>query len=320
MKQFLRFEIKEISAEGSFEGLLSPYGNLDLTGDVVEPGAFTKTLKDHGNTVPMLYQHKTDRPIGELTLEDRPEGLWCKGQLLMALPDAQHAYLLIKARIVKGLSIGYDSVRDAIEGGVRHLKEIRLWEGSVVTFPANLQALITTVKARKETKDDFTEELADIQLQDMGYQIFAALRCALCSLPWASGMTRDEKVTAAGVTIQQFSDAFLAYLPAYIDFLTEEYGDMQTMSQAQIETKRMEHKAGRKISAATKKTLATAHDHMKSATDLLSALLEDEAATEDDSSAGTSAAKAAAPKTEPDPLHSAAQTLITNMRSLIPAA
>src|SRR6185503_21128582 len=102
----MRLEIKEISAEGSFEGLLSPYGNVDGGGDVVERGAYVKTLKDQGPTRPMLWQHKTDMPIGELTLEDRSEGLWCKGQLLMALPEAQKAYLLIKARIVKGLSIG----------------------------------------------------------------------------------------------------------------------------------------------------------------------------------------------------------------------
>src|SRR5436190_1128366 len=88
----MRMEIKEVSAEGSFEGLLSPYGNVDGGGDVVEPGAYTKTLQEQGATRPMLWQHKTDVPIGSLTLEDRPEGLWCKGQLLMSDPDAQRAY------------------------------------------------------------------------------------------------------------------------------------------------------------------------------------------------------------------------------------
>jgi HK97 family phage prohead protease len=66
------------------KGLLSPYGNVDATGDVVEPGAYTKTLKDRGNKIPLLWQHRRTLPIGELTLEERPDGLWCKGQLLMA--------------------------------------------------------------------------------------------------------------------------------------------------------------------------------------------------------------------------------------------
>jgi len=324
MKKFLKFEIKEISAEGSFEGMLSPYGNLDLTGDVVEKGAFTKTLLEHGNTVPMLWQHKTDCPIGELALEDRPDGLWARGQLLMALPEAQKAYLLVKARIVKGLSIGYESVKDAIENSVRHLKEIRLYEGSVVTFPANLQALIATVKARREVKDDFNSELAEIQLCDAGYQMFSALSYSLRGLPWASGMTPQEKVAAAEVTLQQFGEAYLAYLPAYLDYLTEAYGDMNTMSAGQIETKRMERKAGRTISAATKTTLTTAHDHMKSATDLLSALISpeaDDSATSDEEAA--KAALIAEEKARAGTDHSAALTtadsILDLLRQRIPA-
>lgn len=302
-KKFMTFEVKEISAEGSFEGLLSPYGPpADSYGDVVERGAYVKTIKEHGNTVPMLWQHKTDSPIGELTLEDRPDGLWCKGQLLMPLADAQKAHLLIKARIVRGLSIGYEAIKDAVESGVRHLKEIRLYEGSIVTFPASLQALITSVKAGGETKDDFTTELAEVQLQDMGYQIFCALRCALGSLPWASGMSREEKVAAAEVSIQQFSETFLTYLPLYIDYLAAEYGGMETMSAAQREAKSKktfeprveqtaveptertevtlsdlskairdfiatEAKAGRTISQATKTTISTVTDQMQSGMD-----------------------------------------------------
>lgn len=173
-KQRMRLEIKEISAEGSFEGLLSPYGNVDGGGDIVERGAYTKTLLDQGPTHPMLWQHKSDVPVGELTLEDRTDGLWCKGQLLMALPEAQKAYLLVKAKIVKGLSIGFESIKDAIENGVRHLKEIRLYEGSVVTFPMNEMALITSVKAKvakgkRETKDDFNEVLNEIVGGDVSH-------------------------------------------------------------------------------------------------------------------------------------------------------
>jgi hypothetical protein len=262
----------------------------------------------------MLWQHLTEVPIGDLTLVDGPDALRVKGQLLMELPKAREAYLLIKSRIVRGLSIGYDTVKDSVEAGVRHLKEVRLWEGSIVTFPMAEAALITSVKHRGETKEDFNTELAEVQLQDMGYQIFSALRSALCSLPWASGMSRDEKVTAAEVTCQQFADAFLAYLPAYIDYLTEEYGDLETMSQGQIETKRLQRKAGAKISAATKTTLTTAHDHLKSATDLLSALIDPEAVDD------TSEEEAAKGKPEPEHKdHSAVSNLLDSLRGLIPA-
>lgn len=309
VKQTRLLEVKEISAEGSFEGLLSPYGNVDGGNDVVKAGAFTKTLQEGGNTRPMLWQHKTDVPIGELTLEDRADGLWCKGQLLMALPEAQKAYLLLKARIVKGLSIGFESVKDAISNGVRTLSEIKLYEGSVVTFPMNESALITSVKGRVETKGDFNEELTELQLQDAGYQMRCALQCALSSATW-SDLTRDEKIAAATVVIQQFTDAYLAYYPAYLDMLTEQYGGMEMWSAKTFETK-----SGRKFSAATQETMKSACAQIKSGHEALLALLDAEAG-EDDST--TSEAKAATPpKTEPAIDHSALSKTIDETKGAL---
>jgi HK97 family phage prohead protease len=320
-KSRLRMEVKEISTEGVFEGLLSPYGNVDLTGDVVEPGAFTKTLKDRGSKVPLLWQHSAAMPVGELTLEERPDGLWCKGQLLMADSVAQRAYLFIKAGIVKGLSIGFETVKDAIENGVRHLKEIKLYEGSIVTFPANESALIFSVKGNRETKGDFNEELTEIQLQEAGYQMRCALACALSSVIWAN-MTRDEKIAAAEATIQQFHDAYMQYLPAYLDMLAEEYGEMETWSR-----KRFETKEGRKFSAATKEAMKSACDQIKSGHETLLALLEGEA-VEDEGENKTappvdtsSEGAARETKSEPAASHSAEVVdLITGMRTLLGAA
>ncbi len=184
-KSLLRMAIKTVAPDGSFTGSLAVYNNVDLGGDLIETGAFTKTIKEHGDQVPLLWQHKPDMPIGMLTLVDGPDALSVKGQLLMDLPAAKNAYLLIKARIVRGLSIGFDTVKDAVDQGVRHLKEIRLWEGSIVTFPMNEMAQITSVKARKEAKADFTTEYAEIQLQDAMYQMWIALRYALTSIPWS---------------------------------------------------------------------------------------------------------------------------------------
>jgi HK97 family phage prohead protease len=320
-KQRMRMEIKEISSAGEFDGLLSVYNVVDLGKDLVEPGAFTKTIQEHGAEVPLLWQHQTANPIGKLSLVDGPDALHVKGQLLMELPQAQQAYLLIKSGIVKGLSIGYDTVKDAMDGTVRRLKELRLWEGSIVTFPMLPQALITAVKARGETKEDFNTELAEIQLCAMGEQMFNALYWALMQLPWASGLTRDQKVTSAEATLQQFSDAFTGWLPTYIDYLTEEYGDMETMSAPEIETKRMERKVGRMISATNKTKLATVQEHTKSIDDIIAALIEDEAVDDDENLIDTSKSKAAAEeKSEPVPDHSAAQTLIEGIRSLIPTA
>ena len=289
----LRMAIKEMSPDGSFVGSLAVYNNTDLGGDLIEPGAFTKTIKDHGNEVPLLWQHDSKKPIGMLTLIDGPDALSVKGQLEMGLQTAKEAYILIKARIVKGLSIGFDTVRDSVDSGVRHLKEIRLWEGSIVTFPMNEQALITSVKARREAKEDFDTEYAEALLVDAAYQMWIAVRSALCSIPW-SDMTRDEKLAASEASIAQFSAAYMAMLPAYLDWLTEEYGEG---GMSYYGRKPGETKSGKKISAATQKEIKTAQSHMKSADDLLTALCNTDAEDEEAKAAAalTSEGKAAVP-------------------------
>jgi uncharacterized protein len=310
MKKSIRFEIKEITAEGTFEGLLSPYGNVDEGKDIVEAGAYTKTLKEKGFTRPMLWQHKTDCPIGELALEDRKEGLWCKGKLLMELPEAQKAYVCIKAKVVKGLSIGYDSIKDSIENGVRHLKEIQLWEGSIVTFPMNENALIASVKAAG-TKGDFVEEYDEIQTLNGFYDMQSALSGALRSVIW-SELERDEKIAAAETILEQFVDAFSAFFPKYIDTLVEIYGGMETWSAKRFELKERLTKAGAEFSTANVTKIKTICESLIDAHTGLSALVEGKAGT------ATLSEKAAEP--QPEPViddHSAA--LLDEIRAVLTA-
>jgi HK97 family phage prohead protease len=315
-RQF-RMAVKSLSEDGSFEGCLSPYNNVDEGADVVEPGAFTKTIQENGNIIPLLSQHKADCPIGQLALEDRPDGLYCKGQILLELPEAKNNYILLKAKVIKGLSIGYDAVKAQIIDGVRHLKEIRLYEGSVVTFPMNNLAMVTSVKSRGEVKGDFNEELNERQLFDASYQMICALQDALGQIPWCPDLTRAEMVSATEIVIQQFHDVYMEYLPAYLDVLAEMYG-LDTKSWAG----KRERKAGRTLSAATKGTLDDCHGHIKSAMDILAALLAEEAGEDsgDDPEDATSKAAAAARehKSEPDTLHSAAESLKA-MRALLQA-
>lgn len=306
-----RFQVKltKIEATGSFEGRLSVYNVVDEGGDIVEAGAFTKTIQERGSEVPLLWQHKSDVPIGKLTLEDGPEALNVRGQLLMELPIAQQAYALLKAGIVKGLSIGYETIKKAMDGNLRRLQEVKLYEGSLVTFPMNELALVTSVKAKLALKDDFNTELAEIQLQDAAYQMRCALNYALASIVWDDNLTRDQRIAASSETIQQFAEAYMAYLPDFLDLLAQMYGGFEVMSKA-----RNEIKSGRTISAATRESLQSAHDHAKSCMENIKALLDSEAGS------STSEKEAAA---KPEPAredHSAAETLIEEIRSLLPAA
>lgn len=149
-----RFEIKSISSDGSFSGYGAVFGNKDAYGDIIAPGAFTKSLADYrakGRMPAMLWQHDSDKPIGVWTeMREDARGLYVEGRLLTGdVPKAREAHALLKAGALSGMSIGFlpqvwewDEKKD-----VRTLKEIDLWEVSLVTFPANDEARVADVKA-----------------------------------------------------------------------------------------------------------------------------------------------------------------------------
>lgn len=139
-------EIKSFDEKGTFEGFASVYNNRDLGGDVVSPGAFQKTLQSRGSEVPLLFSHDSHRPIGIGRVEDSSKGLRIYGKLTLAVPDAQATYALMKDGVLKGLSIGYNTVRDEVQNGVRYLRELKLFEVSLCVFPMNEAATVTSMK------------------------------------------------------------------------------------------------------------------------------------------------------------------------------
>ncbi|WP_334473711.1 HK97 family phage prohead protease [Arsenophonus sp. PmNCSU2021_1] len=147
-------KLKSVSESGEFEGYGSVFGVKDTFDDVVIPGAFTNSLCDwrEKKTLPaMLWQHKLDEPIGIYhEIKEDEVGLYVKGRLLINDdPLAKRAYAHMKAGSLTGLSIGYllkDWEYDH-EKSAFLLKEIDLWEISLVTFPANDEARIGEIKS-----------------------------------------------------------------------------------------------------------------------------------------------------------------------------
>jgi uncharacterized protein len=72
------------------------------------------------------------------------------GQLALSMSKARKAFDLMKARLLKGLSIGYDIVRSDVKDGVRRLLELKLYEVSLVTLPMNELATVSAVKSEDD--------------------------------------------------------------------------------------------------------------------------------------------------------------------------
>ena len=145
-------EIKAVNEDGLFSGYASVFEEIDSCRDIVKRGAFEKTLAESeskGRAVPILWQHDAAKPIGVYTeLKEDEHGLYVEGQLNMDVQQAREALSLLRQKALSGISIGYNSVRydTDVKSGVRRLYELKLYEASLVTFPACDGARVTDVK------------------------------------------------------------------------------------------------------------------------------------------------------------------------------
>lgn len=154
-------EIKEANTAeeyGRFEGYASTFGNMDLGFDVVEAGAFKNTIKQNKGRFPILADHNWEAHIGynEKAVEDG-KGLFVIGAVNLKVQKGQEKFALAKQaqelNTRMGLSIGYTTIQskqDDDNPRVRRLTELKLWEYSFVTFPMNVEAMVTTAKSLGE--------------------------------------------------------------------------------------------------------------------------------------------------------------------------
>jgi len=149
-RKVLRFEVKDINEEeGIFTGYASTFTDVpDSYGDVVDRGAFKKTLKEDKNRIKHLWNHSAMEPIGKpLEISEDEKGLLVKGKLSLGVQRAREVLALMKDGVINEMSIGYDTITEQVVKGIRHLKEVKLYDVSPVTFAANPTALIIDVKA-----------------------------------------------------------------------------------------------------------------------------------------------------------------------------
>lgn len=146
----LGLEVKELSEPGEFKGYVSTRGK-DAHGDVIEEGAFKRTLEHHGSRFPALWFHDPRSPIGMGDLTEDGHGLYVEGALDLDVEAGRDVYSGMQKGYIDRFSIGFRVVNDEFDrdNDTRILKEIALLEFSPVTrnFAANDEALLAGVKS-----------------------------------------------------------------------------------------------------------------------------------------------------------------------------
>ena len=139
----------------------SAFGNVDSDGDVIVPGAFTKTLKENGpsakNRIWHLFNHSTEKPIAK-PFEMMEDGFGLKARVKMPNTTlGNDTYELYKEGHITEHSIGFQTIKSQAKSGYNEINEIKLFEGSSVLWGAN--ANTPTVGVKSQVKSVLVDEM-----------------------------------------------------------------------------------------------------------------------------------------------------------------
>lgn len=156
---FKSFEMKADEA-GKIAGFFSTYEKTpDSYGDIIEPGAFTKTIekrRESGHPFPLCWNHDFSAVIGAVEVEEKERGPFCEGSFIET-EQAQDVRKMVQSGAVYQFSFAYDVLKrrdptaeEEKAGVLNVLQEVEVYEISVVTVPANQNAQITEIKTAPE--------------------------------------------------------------------------------------------------------------------------------------------------------------------------
>ena len=160
------FEIKDVDTAGRKVAMyLAHFDNIDSDGDVIRKGAFAKSLKEHGidsnsnRRIAFLRHHDWQQPIGKfLELREDSNGLYGVAEMGRS-QIAEDAWKDYEDGIIREHSIGFQYIKDKMKfiedstldiKGYYEVKEVKLFEGSAVTFGANSLTNVLSVSKAED--------------------------------------------------------------------------------------------------------------------------------------------------------------------------
>jgi HK97 family phage prohead protease len=183
--KFRSFDIAEHKSDDSGNMFISGYGaifgNEDSYGDIIQPGAFAKTIAervraDGTSRIAFCYQHDIWNPIGKIEeIKEDEKGLWISVMLSASEKDIQTK---VREGILREMSIGYRTMgsREEIVDGrhINYLTEIKLIEVSLVTVAANPLALVEGMKGeevQRTIENEFNRISAIVRNEKISFEI-----------------------------------------------------------------------------------------------------------------------------------------------------
>lgn len=145
--------IKDVDTKtGTITGYFSIFGNVDSDGDMIMPGAFSRSLNNNYKRIKHLNQHRSYEPLAatkndNLIVKEDSKGLYFESKITQT-SYGKDVILLYQDGVIDEHSIGYEVIKSRDHDSmtverwgrkvpVKELHELKLWEGSSVTWGAN---------------------------------------------------------------------------------------------------------------------------------------------------------------------------------------
>jgi len=197
-----KFELKDDQIEiGAFDGYASTYGNIDSDGDIIVSGAFNESCQNKP-IIKLLYQHDRSQVLGIGEIRSDSMGLFLQGKLNLDVEKAREVRSLMKQGALDSMSVGFmvENYENDVEykDGNRFFKRAEVKEVSIVTFPANSQALINSVKNEKNIANMTIKEFEEL-LRDSG---FSRKQSMLIASKGFRSLQQSESVDVDDVTLK----------------------------------------------------------------------------------------------------------------------
>lgn len=162
------FEIRETGDGMSFTGYAAVFNSDSEPLPFIEriaPGAFKRSLQSR-NEVKLLWNHDAGEPLasvrgGTLRLVEDEIGLRVEATLANTTRGRDVAEL-IRSKTIDSMSFGFSVIKDSwsADGSTRTLQAVRLFETSVVSFPA-YTSTAGTISVRSASTGIDADQLAD---------------------------------------------------------------------------------------------------------------------------------------------------------------
>lgn len=207
------FETRATNDGGGISGYAATFNRVDSYGTAFAPGAFTKTLAERSDKIAILYNHDPAINIGiPESLATDEHGLKVDAQIFDDGADGTTLLKRLRAGARYGLSFGFRTIQDRaltdddkldmaqlpeadLWGGIRVITEVKLYEVSIVTFPANEAAEITGVRHQARA-DALTSILDDITQNRLSEDERALMGRIVAAFPQAApGSTAAPRTT-----------------------------------------------------------------------------------------------------------------------------